>query len=489
VSRNLVVYGKHFTTSHVFTHVLRRLFATRADRLDDVHVHCVFDDRRDADEARALLPSSRVTVHAEYGAMDPFASREWPQATIDDWECRYGEPHLGRYLDGERVLAGHDERTRWTYLLSHLEGYDRLSRTLAPAVFVCGAASTIHPWMAMEVFRRNGARCVSFFPTRFGETSFILESAYETLGIAKEYAALLVAGLSDVEDRAARAVADTYRRDSFRPVDFTFVNALRTRMLPNPVNALRIARECLRTDRRYYDEPLGTLVRRAVQARRRPFYDLWLRGRLATTVDRTEPFFFFPLQFEPEMALAVQGRGWTDQLEVIRLIHDSLPVDRRLYVKEHPNMPPGARSVRFYRELLRLPRVRVLDRRVSSYAVVPHAEAVLTITSTAGWEALMLGRPVALFGHAFYEEFGEGVVQVTNPEDLPGILRAFRDWKGFGDAILAYVATVLRHAAPGMMIEPRYFPAAASLVLSDDNLDKMGRVILDALAASMRPRD
>jgi hypothetical protein len=31
------------------------------------------------------------------------------------------------------------------------------------------------------------------------------------------------------------------------------------------------------------------------------------------------------------------------------------------------------------------------------------------------------------------------------------------------------------------VIEPRYFPGAAPLVLSDDNLDKLGRVILDAL--------
>jgi hypothetical protein len=478
---NVVVYGKRFTTAHVLTHVLRRLFVTASDRLRTVHVHCVFDDRRDADEARATLPADRVTVHAEYAECDPFASRDWPPDIVDDWERRYGDPHLGRYIAGERVLAGRSARQRWTYLLAHVEYYERLAQTLAPVAFVCGAASTMHPWVAMEVFRRNGARCVSFYPTRFGETSFVLDGPYETLGIGHEYKALLAAGLSEEEERAARKVVDAYRAHAQRPADFGFVNALRTRMLPNPLTAVRLAREFLRTDRRYYDEPFGTLVRRALKARRRPLYDLWLRSRLARRVERTEPFFFFPLQFEPEMSLATQGRGWTDQLEVIRLVHDSLPVDRRLYVKEHPNMPPGARSVRFYREVSRLPRVRLLDRRVNSYTVVPHAEAVLTITSTAGWEALMFDRPVALFGRAFYEEFSEGVVPIANPEDLPDVLRSFRDWKGSGDAILAYVTAVLRHSRPGLVIEPRYFPGAAPLVLSDDNLDKLGRVILDAL--------
>jgi hypothetical protein len=479
--RNVVFYGKRFTTAHVLTHVLRRLFVTASDRLRGVHVHGVFDDRRDADEARATLPADRVTVHAEYAERDPFAARDWPQDTVDDWERRYGDPHLGRYIEGERVLAGRSARQRWAYLLAHVEYYDRLARTLAPVAFVCGAASTMHPWVAMEVFRRNGARCVSFYPTRFGETSFILDGPYETLGIGHEYRALLATGLSEEEGRAAHAVVDAYRAQSLRPTDFAFVNALRTRLWPNPVNAVRIAREFLGTDRRYYDEPFGTLVRRALKARGRPLHDLWGRSRLASAVDRTEPFFFFPLQFEPEMSLAAQSRGWSDQLEVIRLLHDSLPVDRRLYVKEHPNMPPGARPARFYREVARLPRVRLLDRRVSSYTVVPYAEAVLTITSTAGWEALMFDRPVALFGRAFYEEFSEGVVPIANPEDLPDILRSFRDWKGAGDAILAYVTAVLRRSRPGIVIEPRYFPDAAPLVLSDDNLDKLGRVILDAL--------
>ena len=481
--RNVVVFGKRFTTGHVLTHVLRRLFAQAPEELRDVHVHCLFDDRRDAAEAAAMLAGQPVTVHAEYAELDPFARRRWPQATVDGWERRYGDPHLGRYIEGERVLARRSREARWTYLLAHVEYYERLAQTLQPVAFVSGAASTMHPWLAMRVFRENGARCVSFYPTRFGDTSFILDGPYETLGIAGTYRALLASGLSDAEERMAREVVDGYRTQAVRPVDFGFVNAQRTRMLPNPVNAARLVREFRRTDRRYYDERLGTLIARALRARRRPLYEAWLRPRVVAAVDRSEPYFFFPLQFEPEMSLATQGRGWMHQLEVIRLIHDALPVDRRLYVKEHPNMPLGTRPMRFYRALARLPRVHLLDRRVNSYAVVPHAEAVLTITSTAGWEALMFDRPVALFGHAFYEEFAEGVRVVTRPEELPAILRSFRDWKGSGDAILAYVAAVLRRSQPGIIVEPRYVPDSAGLVLSDDNLDKLGRVIVHALGA------
>ena len=74
------------------------------------------------------------------------------------------------------------------------------------------------------------------------------------------------------------------------------------------------------------------------------------------------------------------------------------------------------------------------------------------------------------------------MVQLTQPETVPAALRAFRDWKPAGEAALAaYIVAVLERSRPGMIIEPRYVPAAAPRVLSDENLDNLGRVIVDAL--------
>lgn len=483
MTRNVVVYGKMFTTSHVFTHVLRRLLARRDGALNGVRFHCVFDDRDDARHAAAILPLDRVSVHAQYETLNPFRTDlAWPVETVERWERQYGSPNLRVYIDKERILEGLSEETKWRYLLSHVEYFERLRREIDPVLYVTGAASTIHPWVAVEIFRRTGVPVVSFYPTRFGSTSFILDGPYETLGIRELYKRLLAEGLGSGEERAAQTVLDDYRLRALKPTDYLYVNARRMRALPNPLLALRAVRNAYLTDRRYYDEPFPVLVKRSLKARRTRAYDWYCRRHIARSVSPEPPFFFFPLQFEPEMSLVTQGRGWTDQLELVRLMSYSLPVDRWLYVKEHPNMPAGIRPLAFYRKLTRLPRVKLLDRRLDSYSIIPHAEAVLTITSTAGWEALMFGRPVAVFGHAFYEEFEEGVAQVTDPETLPGVLRDFRRWKVPEGAILAYIAAVLRRAKPGIIIEPRYFPAAAKLVLSDENLDHIGRVILDKLA-------
>jgi len=185
--------------------------------------------------------------------------------------------------------------------------------------------------------------------------------------------------------------------------------------------------------------------------------------------------------------LATQGRGWTNQLNIIRAVNDALPIDRWLYVKEHPSMLAGLRSVEFYRTIISLPRVRLLQQSMNSYSIVPRAEAILTITGTAGWEGLMFGRPVVLFGHSFYEEFEEGVIRVNQPQDLPSILRNVRDRQIPQEALLAYMAAVLSKTRRGFLIEPRVYSDQTTMILSRENLEDIAQVILEHLAPFQNP--
>lgn len=145
-------------------------------------------------------------------------------------------------------------------------------------------------------------------------------------------------------------------------------------------------------------------------------------------------------------------------------------------------MLSGIRPLGFYRALRALPRVRLIDQRVSSYEIIPKAEAVLTVTGTAGWEALMHRKPVVLFGHAFYEEFEEGVVKVDAVETLAATLRGLRHVTIPEKAVQAYMAAVLEKAPEGIFIEPRVYPEALNVVMSEQNLLGIGRVILDRLS-------
>jgi hypothetical protein len=134
-----------------------------------------------------------------------------------------------------------------------------------------------------------------------------------------------------------------------------------------------------------------------------------------------EDFVFFPLHYEPEISLLLQASTQTDQLALIRHIARSLPVQYKLYVKDHPEMTQY-RPRAYYKALKKHPNVKLIDAAVSSFAITPKTNLVATITGSTGWEAVMLKKPVISFGHQFYNELSM-VSYCGRMEDLPQLMK------------------------------------------------------------------
>ena len=100
-----------------------------------------------------------------------------------------------------------------------------------------------------------------------------------------------------------------------------------------------------------------------------------------------------------------------------KMLQAHLPDDVLIYIKEHP-WESGwlKRSVEFYKDLLELPKVRLLKRSVNTFVLRERCRAVATATGTAGVEALFRGKPVFLFGHRFYQ-YARGVYRIHSSED------------------------------------------------------------------------
>jgi hypothetical protein len=129
----------------------------------------------------------------------------------------------------------------------------------------------------------------------------------------------------------------------------------------------------------------------------------------------------FPLHYRPEASTSVQAQHFENDIETIRNIAFSLPHRTDLYVKEHPSAI-GLHSRAFYQELRSFPNVRLLDIDPPLSRVVDTFDAVVTLTSTAGFEALQRGIPVVLLGRTFYEDY-PGVTRIRGWEELPAVLR------------------------------------------------------------------
>jgi hypothetical protein len=130
----------------------------------------------------------------------------------------------------------------------------------------------------------------------------------------------------------------------------------------------------------------------------------------------TEDFMLFTLHVQPEASTDVLAPYYVNQLALVQQIALTLPVKMRLVVKEH--IPAfGSRKTNFYKQLMDIPNVWLLDRKFKNTDLLNSSKAIITISGTVAWEAWCVGKPVALFGNTRFDNLA-GVRKLTSIYDL-----------------------------------------------------------------------
>ena len=106
-----------------------------------------------------------------------------------------------------------------------------------------------------------------------------------------------------------------------------------------------------------------------------------------------------------------------------------MPAGWRLYVKEHvaallshSHFERGRRP-EYYHDLAAIPAVTLVAPETNSFALIDNARAVATISGSAGWEAVLRGKPALLFGYGWYKGC-EGVFDAHTTEQVAAALNA-----------------------------------------------------------------
>lgn len=129
-----------------------------------------------------------------------------------------------------------------------------------------------------------------------------------------------------------------------------------------------------------------------------------LYKRYFSTPDFNESFYFFPLHYQPEASTMTFAQDYLDQLALIRNLVKHISAGSYLYVKEHPSMAVY-RDMGFYKEICKIPSVKLLAPGVSTERCIERCLGVITLTGTAGYEAILTDKPVFVFGNVFYNDY------------------------------------------------------------------------------------
>ena len=140
----------------------------------------------------------------------------------------------------------------------------------------------------------------------------------------------------------------------------------------------------------------------------------------ASELSKIQPFCFFPLHSEPEVSLQVLAKPYhKNQIELIRNLACSLPINMKIVVKEHPRSI-GNRNLKFYETLLQIPNLIFVDPLVDTKFIIEKSKFSAIITSTIGLESLILKKPILVLGFPKYGElFEDYIIRCYNLFELP----------------------------------------------------------------------
>lgn len=117
--------------------------------------------------------------------------------------------------------------------------------------------------------------------------------------------------------------------------------------------------------------------------------------------EKDKNFFLFPLHFQSEASTSVYATYYCNQENTINNIAFALPFPYKLYIKEHP-AAVGVKPKSFYQNLKKLPNVVLISEKENVENIIKDSSGVITLTSTVGLEAALVGKPVYVLGDAFY---------------------------------------------------------------------------------------
>lgn len=115
-------------------------------------------------------------------------------------------------------------------------------------------------------------------------------------------------------------------------------------------------------------------------------------------------FVFFPMHIEPEATLNYFVDEQFEQLSFIQLLACSIKQNQYLVVKEHPQQQGALMGKEYLKLKKRYSNIIYLPSYVKSYDIIKHCDAIITFTSSAAWEGLVMGKPAFVLGKIFYDQ-------------------------------------------------------------------------------------
>jgi len=139
--------------------------------------------------------------------------------------------------------------------------------------------------------------------------------------------------------------------------------------------------------------------------------------------DLNLPYVYFPMSIDEEMNTLHYAPYYTNQIEVIRNIAQSIPINYVLYVKEH--VAAGIRKwhdMDYYNQIIDIPNVILINPLVDNDLLVKNSKLVITTRGYSTLKALKHCIPSIVFGKQ-PAQIMPSIFHVDSLTSLPNLIK------------------------------------------------------------------
>jgi len=136
----------------------------------------------------------------------------------------------------------------------------------------------------------------------------------------------------------------------------------------------------------------------ALHFRRKSRYN-YFKKNTEKIVNLNIPFVYFPLNIDDDTALLNDAPLFTDQVEVVKHVAKSIPINFKIYVKDHIHAHfRGWRDIKQYEEIKSIQNVVLIHPSYSSQKLIKNCKIVISVNSGGSTtEATYQNKPVIVF--------------------------------------------------------------------------------------------
>jgi hypothetical protein len=148
--------------------------------------------------------------------------------------------------------------------------------------------------------------------------------------------------------------------------------------------------------------------------------------------DLEKKYIYFPAPYQPEVLSNHCAGVYEDVFLVLDMISHIIPDDWVIYYKEHPNtfteddLAGLMKDKYYYERLSSYKKVKMVPSNTSTFQLIDNSQAVCTVGGTAGWEAVLRGKPALVYGSLWYQSC-KSVFTIKTSKDAIAAIKKIMD--------------------------------------------------------------